>query len=178
MISFISGKEVDFIAIKRLYTKAFPRIERKSLYLIKKKEKQGLSKIIEIQQDGVFCGLIITATHNDVMLIDYFAISEEMRNNKVGTKALNTFFEIYKDKYRIFLEIEMANDGDAQKQARKRFYIRNGLKESGVEVTLFGVPMELLYCSDLVTFDEYHALYENVFGSKFAEKVKLVRELK
>lgn len=176
MISFVSGNEIDFKAIKSLYNKSFPRVERKSLSLIKKKEKQGLAKIIEVQCDGAFCGLIITATHNDVMLIDYFAISEEMRNKQIGSNSLNKFLETYKNKYRIFLEIELANDGDIQKKARKRFYLRNGLKESGVEVTLFGVPMELLYCTDPVTFDQYHALYENVFGSKFAQKVKLTRK--
>ena len=49
MISFITGNEVNFKAIKMLYNKAFPRVERKSLQLIRKKEKQGLAKIIEIQ---------------------------------------------------------------------------------------------------------------------------------
>lgn len=178
MISFITGNEVNFRAIKKLYNKAFPRVERKSLWLIKKKEKQGLAKIIEIQRDGVFCGLIITAINDDVMLIDYFAISEEMRNKQIGTNSLSKFLEANKDNYRIFLEIELANDGDIKKQARKRFYLRNGLKESGVEITLFGVPMELLYCTEPVTFDEYHTLYSGVFGDKYAKKVKLVRERK
>ena len=175
MISFVSGNEINSNAIKKLYNKAFPQAERKSLWLIKKKEKQGLAKILEIRYDDIFCGLLITAIHNDVMLIDYFAISEEMRNKQLGTKALNKFLEANKDKYRIFLDIELANDGDIQKQARKRFYLRNGLKESGVVVTLFGVPMELLHCTELVTFDEYHSLYENVYGGRLAKKVKLVK---
>ena len=178
MIGFLSGGEVNFKAVKRLYKKAFPRVERKSLLLIKKKEKQGSAKIFEIQCDGAFCGLLITAVNNDVMLIDYFAVSEEMRNKGIGTAALSEFLTLYKNQYRIFLEIELATDGDAKKQARKRFYLRNGLKESGVEVTLFGVPMELLHCTDLVAFDEYHTLYENVFGAKFAKNVKFVRLLK
>ncbi len=178
MISFISGSEVNFKAIKRLYNKAFPRVERKSLLLIKKKEKQGLAEIIEIQYDGVFCGLIITATHNDVMLIDYFAVSEEMRNMQIGTEALTKFLDMYNGKYRILLEIELSNNGDCQKQARKRFYLRNGLKESGVEVTLFGVPMELLYSTDPVNFEDYHTLYKNVFGTKFAKKVKFKKQQK
>ena len=176
MISFVSGDKANFSAIKKLYNEAFPRIERKSLRLIKKKEKEGLAKIIEIRYDGVFCGLLMTAINDDVMLIDYFAISEQMRNKQIGTNAQSKFLEIYKYKYRIFLEIELANDGDYKKQARKRFYLRNGLKESGIEITLFGMPMELLYCTDPVTFDQYHALYDNVFGSKFAQKVKLTRK--
>lgn len=178
MIEFINGKGTDFKKIKELYNKAFPRIERKSLLLIKKKERQGLAKILEIRHDGVFCGLLITAEHNGVMLIDYFAISEEMRNKNIGTKALNEFLTLHKEQYKIFLEIELANDGDVRKQDRKRFYLRNGLKESGVEVSLFGVPMELLHCTDIVTFDEYQALYESVFGIGFAKRVKFVRLLK
>ncbi len=178
MISFVSGDKANLNAIKKLYNKAFPRVERKSLRLIKKKEKQGTAKIIEIQCDGVFCGLIITAINKDVMLIDYFAISEEMRNKQIGTNSLNKFLDSNKNRYRIFLEIELANDSDIQKQARKRFYLRNGLKESGVEITLFGVPMELLYYTDFVTFDEYRTLYTSVFGSKFAKKVKLTGQLK
>ena len=177
MVYLEEATSVDLKAIKKLYKDAFPRLERKSFGLIKKKAAEGFSKILAVKDDGNFCGLMITAAFDGMMLLDYFAVSKDMRGKSIGTQALKEFLRIFSNDYRIFLEIELPNDReDDIKLKRKRFYLKNDLKQSGIEVTLFSVPMELLYYTEKVTFQEYHDLYRAVFGNIFAKKVRFIKQ--
>ena len=177
MVYLKEASSADLKAIKRLYKDAFPRLERKSFRLIRKKVKQGYSKILSVKNDGVFCGLIITAYYDSIMLVDYFAISKDMRGNSIGTMALQELLKTFSKDYRIFLEIELPNGGeDDLKVRRKSFYLKNGLKQSGIEITLCSVPMELLYYTEKVSFQEYQGLYRAVFGNRLAKKVRFAKQ--
>ena len=179
MIYLQDATKADLKELKCLYKRAFPKLERKSFALIERKAREGLSKVLAIKDEKEnFCGLMITATSGDVMLLDYFAVLEEQRNKNIGSQALVEFFNKFADEYRIFLEIELPDGEDQLKERRKNFYLRNGLKQSGTEVTLCSVPMELLYYTEKVSFDEYHRLYQVVFGDKMAQKVKFVKQVK
>ena len=46
------------------------------------------------------------------------------------------------------------------------------MKETGIKVCLFQVPMELLTDGKTVSFEEYYALYEHTIGPVFARKVE------
>lgn len=179
MIYLQDATKTDLKEIKRLYKRAFPKLERKKFSLIKRKVREGLSKILAVKDDNKnFCGLMITVSFDDIMLLDYFAVSEDVRGKSIGTKALEEFLKRFGNEYRIFLEIELADGKDELKERRKNFYLRNGLKQSGTEVTLCSVPMELLYHTKAVSFDEYLHLYQAVFGDKMAQKVKFVKQSK
>ena len=76
---------------------------------------------------------------------------------------------------RFFLEIELSElEGPGQKLRirRKQFYLRNGMKETGVKVCLFQIPMELLTDGQDMVFEEYHEFYEQTIGPVFARKVE------
>lgn len=178
MVYLQDATKTDLTAIKSLYKRAFPRLERKSFALIERKVREGAARILAVKDNEEFCGLMITAINNDVMLLDYFAIVEEARERSIGSQALTEFLERFSGDYKVFLEIELPNGEDDLKRRRKNFYLRNGLKESGIEVTLCSVPMELLYYTKVVSFNEYQGLYQAVFGDKLAEKVKFVRQSK
>ena len=178
MIFLQDATKNEIKAVKSLYKKAFPRLERKSFMLIQKKVREGRSRILTVKdENNNFCGLMITATCSDVMLLDYFAIVEEFRGKGIGSQAISEFCKRFGNEYRIFLEIEFP-DGDDAKSRRKNFYLKNCLKESGIEVTLCSVPMELLYFSEIVSFEEYHSLYQEVFGERLARKVEFVKQRK
>ena len=177
MVYLEQATSVDLKAIKKLYKDAFPRLERKSFRLIKKKTAEGYSKIFAVKDDGAFCGLMITVAFDGVMLLDYFAVSKDMRGKSIGTQAIREFLRTFSNDYRIFLEIELQNGReDDIKVKRKHFYLKNDLKQSGIEVTLFSVPMELLYYTEKVTFKEYQELYRAVFGNKFAKKIRFIKQ--
>lgn len=176
----IAGKQ-QMPQIKRLYKRAFPRNERKPFFIILRNQKQGNMEILSLN-DGNFAGLCITMFYQDLVLLDYFAIDENIRGKGYGREALVHLRRRYQGK-RFFLEIEQPEDGadnNEERIRRKRFYLENGFSETGIVVNLFGVTMELLCYDCKLTFEEYYELYEynlgdfivkrNVTRNKYMEK--------
>lgn len=159
--------------IKRIYLEAFPRAERKPFGMMKRKARQGGMEILSILEDGRLVGLAITFLHQDMVLLDYFAMERTCRGKGFGAGALEILKERYREK-RLILEIELADLHAGQtdlRVRRKHFYLQNGMKETGIHIRLFGVPMEILTEGRPLTYEEYRKLYENMLGSCFAKKV-------
>ena len=109
-----------------------------------------------------------------MVLLDYFAIEKSFRGQNLGTEALALLKKRYEGR-RFFLEIELSElegPGQGLRIRRKQFYLRNGMKETGVKVCLFQIPMELLTDGQNMVFEEYHEFYEQTIGPVFARKVE------
>lgn len=82
--------------------------------------------------------------------------------------------EYYKN-YRFFLEIENAEDENAEnyeeRQSRKKFYLKNGFSPFPFNVDLFGIEMEILGYNCSCKFSEYLELYKNQFGGIMKKKI-------
>lgn len=160
--------------LKNLYKTAFPESEQKPFELMLKKREEGDAEILSIEKSGDFLGLAIVVSRGDLALLDYFAVSPQRRGGGVGGEA----FEMLKERYakkRFFIEIEdtqLAADNSEQRLRRKAFYLRHGMKPLPFKVDLFGVDMELLTSARPLTFEEYHALYQGVFGPGIASRIK------
>ena len=63
------------------------------------------------------------------------------------------------------LEIEKPDEKKPETVRRKNFYLRNGLEDAGIEITLAGVPMELLTLGGKVSEAEYLDIYRETIGS-------------
>lgn len=165
--------------IKNLYLRAFPPAERKPFYIIRKKQSEGSMEILSIESDaGDFLGLAITILYKDIVLLDYFAVDDSQRNNGTGSSALRLLFERYSGK-RFLLEIEapdIPSENTPERIRRKAFYLRNGMTVMPFRVNLFGIEMEILTNGAQVTFDEYHAIFTNLFSPWIASKIKQVSQ--
>ncbi len=125
--------------------------------------------------NGTFLGLIITILHNDIVLLDYFAISSASRGKGIGSKVLSLLQNRYPGR-RILLEIEDPEEpckNRAERLRRKEFYLRNGFLVQDYKVWLFGVKMLILTNRTIVSFDEYHEIFETVFSQKTGRHVTL-----
>lgn len=164
--------------IEKLYMSAFPKVERKPFQLILQKQKEGTMELLSIEEDHKFLGLAIFAHDKDIALLDYFAISEEIRGQGIGSRAIKALQKIYNGK-RFVLEIETTkkpcNDHELREK-RKEFYLRNGLHTMNFDVNLFGVEMEILSNAAHLTYEEYLDVYKNACGLKFADKIHLIRQ--
>lgn len=164
-----------FKKVKKLYKTAFPRSERKPIWLLKKNVKSGLTEISAVFDNGEFVGLVITTFYKDIALIEYLAIEKTHRSKGYGGKILTALKEKYND-YRIILEIE---DPDApcsnreERLRRRSFYLQNGMTELDYTVYIFGEVMKILTFSGNITFTEYVETYENTVNKRFAKKIKL-----
>ncbi|MBQ8010117.1 MAG: GNAT family N-acetyltransferase [Oscillospiraceae bacterium] len=168
----------DWCRIWRLYLQAFPACERKPFAMILRMCRQGYADVWVIEQPRRFSGLAITMKADDLVLLDYFAVSPKVRGGGIGSMALRTLQRMYEGK-RFFLEIE-STFADAEdlpeRQRRKRFYLRNGMQELNVHADLFGVEMELLGYECSLTFAEYHQLYLTRVGSLAEGKVREIEQ--
>ena len=165
--------------IEDLYMRAFPKSERKPFKLMVQKQAEGTMELLSIEKENAFLGLAIFAHDKDIALLDYFAISDEMRGQGIGSRAIKALQKIYAGK-RFVLEIETTKkscDDLEMRQHRKAFYLRNGLHTMDFDVNLFGVEMEVLSNGNHLNFDEYLDVYKNACGLKFADKIHLIREV-
>lgn len=165
--------------IEDLYMRAFPKCERKPFKLMVQKQTEGAMELLSIEEENAFLGLAIFAHDKDIALLDYFAISDDMRGQGIGSRAIKALQKIYAGK-RFVLEIETTKkpcDDLEMRQHRKAFYLRNGLHTMDFDVNLFGVEMEVLSNGEHLNFDEYLDVYKNACGLKFADKIHLIREV-
>lgn len=172
MMELRPTKQAEMAELKNLYRISFPKEERKPFWLIRARVKQGVMEVLSVVQDGHFAGLVITVLYRDLLLVDYLAIRPELRGKGIGSWVLAEILRQYPEK-RIFLEIEMPMEGaenQAERLQRKRFYLQNGLVETGVRVLLFGTYMELLSFGCRVEAEEYLGLYRAFVGEAAAKK--------
>lgn len=165
--------------IQNLYEEAFPLAERRSFHLILQTRDKGQAEILAIEdENGDFLGLVITAKHKDLVLLDYFAISPNHRGSGIGSKVFQDLIQKYADK-RFFLEIERTDvgaDNQLERLKRKDFYIRNGMQNMSFLVRAFGVEMEILTYNCKLNYEDYFDLYYDLFGEKFSQNISLINE--
>ena len=72
-----SGKRLD--EVHALYETAFPASEKKPFSMIVSGQGTGLVEILSLEENNRFLGLAIMAKAGDRVLLDYFAIADEVR---------------------------------------------------------------------------------------------------
>ena len=163
---------LDWLRIRLLYRRAFPRYERKPFQIIRRMRREGRTDVWLAEQDGHFAGLAATINAPDVFLLDYLAVHEKRRSQGVGSAMLQALLEKYAGRG-LFVEIEAADrdDPDGSKLRRKQFYLRNGLEDMHVVASLFGGGMELLGGGCEMDFDGYQDFYRTYYNAWAAEHV-------
>lgn len=164
--------------VEALYLRAFPESERKPFQEMIQKQSEETMEILSIEDENAFLGLAILAHDKDITLLDYFAISDEIRGQGIGSKVIRSLQERYQER-RLILEIETTKKDCSDlemRQHRKAFYLRNGLHTMDFDVNLFGVEMEILSNADQISYDEYINVYINACDPKYAKKIHLIQE--
>ena len=163
---------LDWLRIRLLYRRAFPRYERKPFKIIRNMQREGRTDVWLAEKDGRFAGLAATINSDAVILLDYLAVHEKLRDQGVGSAMLQALLTLYEGRG-LFVEIEAADrdDSDGSKARRKAFYLRNGLSDMHVIAILFGVRMELLGRGCEMDFDGYRAFYHDHYNAWAAEHV-------
>ena len=157
----------------KLYRRAFPAAERKPFSMIRKMARLGKSDAWCLQRDGRFAGLAITINGPDTILLDYFAVDDQLRGHGIGAAALELLRQQYAGKG-LFIEIESTFENtpeQPQRLRRKQFYLRCGAVPMGVMVRLFGVKMELLGWNCRLDFPQYQAFYRDNYNEWAAQHV-------
>ena len=181
--------------VQRLYEASFPKSEKKPFAFMLQKQKEGVFDILAIEDEqGTFCGLAIMMLSGGRALLDYLAIEPDCQGGGKGSSTLAELRERYGEE-RIVVEIESTAETDGtgafgepgkeggsagnsvsgrnERLRRKAFYLRNGMVPMDFLVELFGVEMEVLTFGSEITFEQYHAIYEEVLPKTLAGKVRI-----
>jgi ribosomal protein S18 acetylase RimI-like enzyme len=165
-------------AYKDLYEASFPPSERKELDYMLRGEKANAYDVLVISADTTpVAGMVITVTHGELTMLDYFAIAPALRGQGIGRTVLPLIREHIREHRggHLFLEIETPPplciprdpcDNAEQRVRRLSFYRSAGLTETGVRAFIYGNDMELLAYPEyaaFITFDGYDALLKATF---------------
>lgn len=151
---------------KELYFNAFPKEERRPLFLFWLTSKFGKIDAFALEKDEKFVGLLISTKVKDIVWVDYLAISPEYRGQNLGSEALENLKEYYSNS-RIFLEVETPLDNvDNYHQRVKRinFYNKNGFHNSGLRVNCFDCDFTILSYNGKIKFQEYANITKTTYG--------------
>lgn len=163
-----------------LYEEAFPSEEKKPRSLMEWLFEQGRMELLAVVEDGTFIGLVMNLLNGPTALLDYFAIAPEQRNKGYGSRIIHSLLEKFQNQKYIF-EIEMqdpAASNSEERRRRKAFYLRNGLKETGVFANVYQMDFELLTPDGKLTYKEYLDMLVAVLGDQVEKNLKpiLIRE--
>lgn len=159
--------------INDLYIEAFPKAERKPINQIIKVCQNGYGRIIPILMDDEFVGMFITldSDGDNTLLIDYFAIKSDYRGLSLGSKAIELLNEM--ENKTIIIEIEpCVNEASnlLQRQKRKKFYENLGFKQTNINISWFGVDLELMSLNKIINFNHYIDLLTSIFPKAYIEE--------
>lgn len=163
--------------IKKLYRQSFPRCERKPFSLLYKMRDEGAGELLTAfdSETDYPVGLAFMLTDGKTMLLDYLAVEPSLRSKGYGGMILAVLKKKYEGKT-IIIEIEKPTpDGGAvsAEARRKAFYLRNGFCDTGTEIRLFGVDMQLLCSGGEISYEMYYGMLRSAFGEK---REKLLRK--
>ena len=159
--------------INDLYIEAFPKAERKPMDQIIKVCQNGYGRIIPILMYDEFVGMFITldSDGDNTLLIDYFAIKSDYRGLSLGSKAIELLNEM--ENKTIIIEIEpCVNEASnlLQRQKRKKFYENLGFRQTDINISWFGVDLELMSLNKTINFNHYMDLLTSIFPKAYIEE--------
>lgn len=177
-----------------LYEEAFPPEEKKPTAMLERLAEEGKQELLAIveEEKGLFVGLAFnTVSPNpaavfdgkETALLDFFAISPGLRGGGWGSRALKLLLERFAGKTYIF-EVEMRDKTAPNAEERERrmaFYLRNGLKETGLFVHAYDTDFEILAPDGKVTYEQYVRFLGELLGDEIMERVVkpcLIKELR
>ena len=177
-IRLLPLREEDRPAYEALYESSFPASERKELDYMLTGDKAAAYEVLAVSTpDSPVAGMVITVTHGNLTMLDYLAISPNLRGQGLGHAVLPMVRDRVKEKNggRFFLEIETPPPAciprdpctnAKQRVRRKAFYASAGMVETGVRAFIYESDMELLAFPEdaaAITFEGYDALLQATF---------------
>ena len=157
--------------------KDFPDNERKPLKIIEKAVMKQTYECFGLFEGEEICGyaFFVKLMNEDGRadyLFDYLAIREELRDQGLGGTFLSLLTDFFSDAHCMLGEVEnpefAQNEEERKTQERRlRFYLKNGIVDTGVTTRVFGVEYRILE----VVFDERHTpeqtkeIYQRLYQS-------------
>lgn len=130
---------------RALYRVSFQEWERIPFWSLRLRSTKKDMDLFAFCDDGEFCGFACLTLGDEAAYVHYFAVEEAKRGRGIGGQVLDLLAEHY-GSLPIALDIEAVRpgtEGAKQRAQHKKFYLRNGFKESGYCYKDGGVVYEI-----------------------------------
>ena len=153
--------------VKEIYMEAFPKRERKPFGILKRDVKRGRVELFAAWEGADLLGFTAVLPFEDMVMVDYLAVSAKARGKGTGSQLMEEVCGHYTGK-KVVLLIERLDDqaeNAAQRQARRRFYLKNGFASTDLFISGAGGDMEVLSFGGQVPGSDYMRLQKYALGS-------------
>lgn len=179
-IEQVNKNHRDLVKVEALYEEAFPTHERLVMNTLLKKAEKSYVDFGAIYDAGIFIGFTCLVTHQNITYILYLAIAESARSKGYGSHILS-MIKVHYPLNRILLNIEtVTKDAEnyEQRVTRKKFYQRNGYKNSGLVYRDRWTQYEVLLNGKKVEKKEFQQLIKKFYGIflLFAFRPRIIKE--
>lgn len=184
-IKTLSLPEIRTVYAERM-VEDFPKDELKPLSMIERAFERGEYACYGLEAGGELLAYACFVQVGSLALVDYLAVKRDRRDEGVGSRFIAALVDGLLQAYDCaLLEVDdpdLAPDAAEleTRNRRLRFYLKNGLVETGVRAKVFGVGFRLLALpvgtlpSPEDTRRAYSTLYRAVLPEKlYDEKVRI-----
>lgn len=126
--------------VKYLYEDSFPESERIPFDSLLSEKDTGLLEVFAIYFEEQLCGMVVVSTTEKAVYVNYLAISPNMQGKGCGSEIIKEL-QRQKDGKDIYLFIEGIYTGAPElsiRNSRRKFYLKNGLYDTGFFVIVPG----------------------------------------
>lgn len=153
--------------IREIYMEAFPKQERKPFGILKRSVKRGKVELFAAWEGTDLLGFTAVIPFENMVMVDYLAVSAKARGKGTGSQLMDEACGHYTGK-KVVLLIERLDDqaeNAAQRQARRRFYLKNGFASTDLFTSGAGGDMEVLSFGGQIPGSDYMRLQKYALGS-------------
>ena len=162
------------VQLYELYDHAFPEQEKKPLHVMEQLVNDGKMEMLAMVDEGEFIGLAINMISGNRALLDYYAITPKKRSSGYGSRGLEILLAHFENQKYIF-EIETQDeqaDNAEERKRRKAFYLRNGLKETGLFANVYHTDFEILTPDGELSFQEYVDFLREILDEEYVQMLR------
>lgn len=156
---------------RKTYESSFPYEELKPWGMLLDLANSKIMTLHAYSDNDKFVGLTGVTSKNGYTLVNYLAIDQSVRSQGYGSRILHHLLEEYKDQ-KLFLEVEQVHPcyhKFEQRQRRRNFYLANGMHQTPLYISLYGINMEVLTNGFDMTFKEYKDAYVSYYGEEILD---------
>ena len=135
--------------INYLAKEAFPPEEYLAPDRLAEMSKADNFDFLALTDNDAFIGFLAVQIHKNLAYLFFLAIDASCRAKGYGSRAIETLRALYPGKKQV-VDFEMqdkAAPNNEQRIKRRKFYLRNGYKETGLFLSYLGVNYEV-FCMD------------------------------
>ena len=166
----------NFFKVRRLYLTAFPKIERHPVMELFSASAKGRAEFLQFTEEGEFIGLAYMIVRGSVAFLLYLAVDDSKRNKGYGSAILDSIRKRYEGKDVVLLIESLHEECDNMdiRVRRKKFYLRNGLRDTGLIQNSCGgeANYDILNTREEFSTDAYSYLLDHYPFKTYLEDIR------